>query len=65
MRQKSLSPPPWGFSLLQTTSLQDSMASFMSSFTLPRGLSSQPVSTPRKRLGGALFILSQKPLWTH
>lgn len=41
-----ITPFPGGFSLLQTTSLQDSMASSMSSSTLPRGLNSQPVSTP-------------------
>lgn len=52
-----------GFPLLQTTSLQDCMASSMSSSTLPRGLSSQPVSAPdhqpSEEAGGPLFILSQ------
>lgn len=51
-----------GFSLLQTTSLQGSMASSMSSSILPRGLSSQPVSThdrlPQEE--ASLFFLSQK-----
>lgn len=53
-----------GFSLLQTTSLQGSMASSMSSSILPRGLSSQPVSThdhlPQEE--ASLFILPVDPL---
>lgn len=53
-----------GFSLLQTTSLQGSMASSMSSSILPRGLSSQPVSThdclPQEE--ALLFILPVDPL---